>query len=216
MQETYVFCHGWGVDHHFWDPIKPYFSLKKCIYLDLGYFGKQNLSITKTNNEEFIGVAHSLGLTKLLNLRIKFKAIIGIQSFINFLGYDILLKQQRKYELETLEKFFLIQPKNCLSCFYNTNKLQIMKFNKTYMNTKLLYGDLKLLYNNFILPTQLPLLIIGALNDLVVPIKLIADNFAKHDNINFITYHDGNHNLCLNYSRNIFNDINNFVNYILK
>lgn len=215
MQETYVFCHGWGLDQHFWDPIKSYFTLKRCIYLDLGYFGTQNLDIPKNNNS-FIGIAHSLGLIKLLNLGIKFKAVIGIQSFINFLGHDILLSQKRKQELAVLEKSFLVNPKNCLSYFYKNNKLQNTKFNKAYINTTLLYRDLKILYNNFIIPNNLPLLIIGAINDLVVPVNLITDNFANHDNIDIIIHNNGHHNLCLDYGQNIYNNINTFLNNILK
>lgn len=212
MKETYIFCHGWGLDNNLWDPISTYFSSEKCIYLDLGYFGKQSLDIPQTNNTEFIGIAHSLGLIKLLTLNIKFKAIIGIQSFINFLGYDELLYKKRKPELETLEKNFLAHPKNCLSYFYKKNKLQNTKFNNVYINTKLLYKDLKILHHNFILPNKVPVLIIGALNDLVVPVNLIRDNFAKHANIDITIYNDGNHNLCLNYGQAIFNDINKFVN----
>ena len=38
----FVFCHGFGFDSSFWDPLRPYFSKMEAVYMDLGYFGEGN------------------------------------------------------------------------------------------------------------------------------------------------------------------------------
>lgn len=212
MQEIYIFCHGWGLDNHFWDPIRPYFSLKKCIYLDAGYFGEKNINLLNLNTQNvFIGIAHSMGLIKLLSLNIKFKAIIGIHSFINFLGFDYLLRQKRIYALQAMQQYFRLDPKKFLLYFYRKNKLQSAEFNKSSINNNLLLKELEQLYLSINLPKRTPTLILASRNDLVVPINLIADNFINNSNVNIIMHDNGWHNLCLEYSEFVFKKIINFL-----
>ena len=69
----FVFCHGFGFDATFWDPLRPYFAGTNAIYLDLGYFDKPFMTLYPDDSTDFIGIGHSLGLKKLMSLNIRFK-----------------------------------------------------------------------------------------------------------------------------------------------
>ncbi len=220
MKQCFIFCHGWATDIQFWNNIKNYFSLENIntIYLDLGYFGNSNSNllehIQQEKNTQFIGVGHSLGLIKLLSLNIKFKALIGLQSFINFLGNDSQLHKKRKLELILLKQQFNHDPISALKRFYQRASLHV-NFNQhnkyNFLNRNLLMQDLNLLSLNCTLDPDIPLLIIAAQDDVIVPPELILDNFSKLSNAVIDMLNIGQHGLGYQCSELIYRKIKSFA-----
>lgn len=217
-KECIIFCHGWAGNISFWDNLKLFFDNNvsnniEIQYLDLGYFGNNdsikqfsynNLSTYIHQNKQlkFIGIGHSIGLIKLLSLNIEFKALVGLQSFINFLGNDPLLNQKRKLEWLSLKQQFKHNPLDTLRSFYklanlnpsfienlcNKKELFNKKDQRYFLNENFLTQDLELLSLGFSLPKGVPTLIVGAMDDVIVPPVLIFDNFShlKHTKVDML------------------------------
>lgn len=210
MKSCFIFCHGWGFDQKFFEPlIKEYFSNTFCYCLDLGYFGRANLSIP--NNHTFIGVGHSLGFIKLASLNVKLTALIGIQAFINFLGFNPQLNKKRKFELNTMIKHFEISPIDTLRSFYK--RCGVHYAIAKHLNKTKLMQDLELLTATYQLPS-IPLLIISANNDAIVPSELVYDNFSKY--VKVITHNKGYHCLGLYERHFVHKQITIFLNGLTK
>lgn len=184
----FVFCHGFGFDQSFWTNLAPYFSEHKCTFLDLGYFNKQSL-ICEHNSKELIGIGHSLGFMKLLELNLPFKYLIGINSFTNFLGFEPLLRSKRQVELQLLQRSFTKNPIVTLQAFYKRCGLKPLETVKEAdLNLQSLQHDLQLLHD---LPSRhrlthsplIPTLIISADADVIVPRQIINDNFLHLANV---------------------------------
>ncbi len=235
MKQCIVFCHGWAGNVSFWANLKPFFDAENINtinfkYLDLGYFGNNhlikscsynNLSTYVQQNKQlhFIGVGHSIGLIKLLSLNIEFKALIGLQSFINFLGNDRLLNKQRKLEWLSLKQQFNHNSLDTLKNFYQLANLEptfikdlLNKKNQCYyLNKNLLIQDLELLSVNFALHNNIPVLIVGAIDDVIVPPELIFDNFAHLKNVKIDMLNTGRHSVGYRSAELIYQKIKFFL-----
>lgn len=213
MNDYFLFCHGWGVDHKFFDTlIHKYFLTHAHYCLNLGYFKEENRHLPKHSGS--IGIGHSLGLIKLASLPIKFKALIGIQSFINFLGFDLQLRTKRALALKTMARSFQTHPIETLHTFYKRCGIHLndyVTFNYNSMNKGKLMEDLSLLMETHELP-DLPLLIIGATDDPIVPTELIYDNFNK--DVKIVIHCKGEHGLGLREPHFVYEQIINFLNEI--
>ncbi|MGI2257352.1 aminotransferase class III-fold pyridoxal phosphate-dependent enzyme [Candidatus Cardinium hertigii] len=175
MKPLFIFCHGWGFDQQFFEPlIKEYFPTISCYSLDLGYFGNEKIEFP--TDQPFIGVGHSLGFIKLLSLKVKFTALIGIQAFINFLGFDPQLQKKRKLELKTMFNYFQSNPIDTLRSFHKRCGLDYT-LSKNFNTTKLIQ-DLGLLATTHPL-SPIPLLIIGAKNDTLVIFDEVMSGFGR-------------------------------------
>ena len=176
------FEHGWGLDGSYWDTLKHYFPKNFPDHIN-------------------IGIGHSLGLTKILlthqQTPLKFNALIGLNSFVNFLGFNSDLRQKRQHELLSLQKQFTLSPTRTLARFYKNAGIL---FNSSLIplpgNITSLNQDLNLLKESIILPNHIPVLILGSENDNIVPPELIHDNFSPHNNITLKFHHSGQHNLA--------------------
>ncbi len=190
----YIFCHGWGFDASFWNNLKPFFPDQNCFFLDQGYFSTPYLDLPDFKDHPIIGVGHSLGLAKLLELPIKFTALVGIQSFINFIGYSEKLAHRRSLELQAMIQFFKKNPEKTLLSFYEKcgASCDLEKFKMS--NFERLLNDLESLKLDYSLPTC-PILILGAKNDVIVSPELLLDNFEGKKNVTLIFHEQGFHNL---------------------
>ncbi len=192
MKFCLVFSHGWGFDKKFWNILGQKFSRDHCIFLDQGYFGQRELSIPDDGRTIFIGIGHSLGLIKLLELEVRFSALVAISGFLNFLGYGQPLYCKRSLELENMKRHFEIFPFKTLQSFYARCKVECQ--NISALDKELLRKDLNQLSLKFDLPKEIPLLVLSSKDDVVVPPELIRDNFKNAR----VFFHDkGGHGLNL-------------------
>ena len=141
-----------------------------------------------------IGIGHSLGLAKLLQLPIKFTVLVGIQSFTNFLGYSEKLAHRRGLELYAMIQFFKKNPEKTLLSFYEKCGVSCDVEKFKMINIEKLLNDLKSLKLDCILPAC-PTLILGAKNDPIVPPELLLDNFEDKKNVTLVFHDQGFHNL---------------------
>ena len=224
MRKCLIFCHGWGGTINFWNNLKNIFDLNlatnylniSTFFLDLGYFGNPIDSIPfellDDPELEFIGIGHSLGLIKLLNLNIKFKALIGLQSFINFLGIDLKLRVLRTKALNLLIKNFALDPLATLENFYRTIGFNNFRFNQQLQLDQFrLQKDLNLLSLEVQLKSNIPILIIGAKDDIIVPPALLLDNFSNYSSVEIKMLSDGGHGLGFKHPETIYNNITQFL-----
>ena len=175
----FVFCHGFGFDNNFWNQISCHFSQEHCSYLNRGYFANP-ISYQHLEGHEIIGIGHSLGLANLLTMNIKFKYLIGLNSFNNFLGSNPKVRKQRLIALRSIRKNLLINPCATLQHFYrNCGAAELSnKIDKQQLNLPLLLSDLRSLEHTHSLP-NIPTLILSSNDDIIVPTAIINDNFQS-------------------------------------
>lgn len=198
----YIFCHGWGFDQEYWKDLSRYFSPDECV------FNGENL--VKDKAVEYIGIGHSLGLIKLITLDIRFKAIVGIQGFVNFLGSNDFFRRKREILLRAMKRDFEIDSQKTLNNFYK--KCGILSQSKG--DKILLRKELDLLSRSFKIPRNIPILVIGAEDDPIVPPDLIWDNFQKAENVKVVFRPTGLHSLGANDCDFVFKKIMGLLNEI--
>jgi pimeloyl-[acyl-carrier protein] methyl ester esterase len=210
MKKCFVFCHGFGFDNTFWKNLAPYFSYESCLYIDLGYSGnKRILDFALSSEIELVGIGHSLGLIKLLSCNIKFKYLIGLNGFINFLGFKQEIRTTREVILNKLVNSFATWPVNTMLSFYKNCGLVAENEKISRLKTNLLMKDLEMLFFRFSLPPEVPVLIIGAKDDIIVPPSIIDDNFQKDVVVSM--FDKGAHGLGFFEAENVFNEISRFI-----
>ena len=175
----FVFCHGFGFDVHFWERIAEYFSKEKCSFINLGYFNHRE-DAEFSHEQRIIGVGHSIGLSKLISMYRHFDCLIGLNSFINFLGSDPAIYKTRQKEVKALRSRFLKEPDFTLRRFYSrcgaSALIECNDFSK--LNLDLILSDLQWLEKAYNLP-EVPTLILSADDDSVLPHTITSDNFSK-------------------------------------
>ena len=207
MKRCFVFCHGFAFDKSFWENLQPYFIKEECIFLDLGYFSEKYLPHLEQEDMEFIGIGHSLGLLKLLSLNIKFAYLIGLNSFVNFLGNEEKLHLKRAQELQILKNNFIAHPIATLKHFYRTCGVSIENSKIVYINKEPLLEDLEFIAKSFALQDESKTLIIGSKDDAIVPVQVTEDNFT-----NYILLDQGGHGLGVLQAEIIYQNIMSFLN----
>ena len=207
----FIFCHGFGFNYHFWDNLASYFVNGKCTFLDLGYFKEPSYCID-TLEGEIIGVGHSLGVLKLLKLQERFDCLIGLNGFVNFLGNDLCMRNKRQLELEILKKNFQKNPRITLKNFYKrcgvSSFTQFAKLEE--LDLEAVMSDLELLTLNFA-PPSIPMLIIAAKNDVIVPPEITHDNFPPYSNVEVDIIDKGQHGLGFLEASYVYKSIKEFV-----
>jgi len=214
-KRCFVFCHGFGFDATFWNPLRPFFSSMNTVYLDLGYFGEEPsslraersnpvvrstaldcfASLAKTQSIEYIGIGHSLGLMKLMSLNIPFKCLIGLHGFVNFLGFSEQLHRRRQRELMRLTAQFHVSPESTLNQFYQRTGVDFNLPTARILNQKRLLDDLALLAHPVPVPMGVPLLVLGSNDDKITPPELIEDNFGAHPHVSIEFINQAQHGL---------------------
>ncbi len=183
----FIFHHGWGYDNSYWENIVQLFVDYRCVFYDVGYF-ENNLFEPHEGMSDisWIGIGHSIGFIKLLEKnrtgKIKLSAVVGIQSFVNFLGNNTKLNKNRSMILEKMISAFKESPIEVLQEFRKNCAFPNINFNQ--INVDLLLQDLEMLKLNFLIPNDLNTLIIAGENDPIVDNLLIKDNFLDDNKIN--------------------------------
>lgn len=206
----FIFCHGWGFNSDFWLNLCENFKNFPYIFHNLDYFNEiptPARSPVVLENYNWVGIGHSLGFLKLLQLNFPLVAIIGLQGFTSFLGNDPLLHKTRNLYLQRMIKQFTNNHKKALDDFYQAcgmphNEILSGK-SKKFININKLLMDLNWLAEDHsnLLP-RFPCLILGSENDTIVPTAIIKDNFSIHPNIKQVIHPTAMH--CLGYAETDF------------
>jgi pimeloyl-[acyl-carrier protein] methyl ester esterase len=205
---TILFCHGFGFDPTYWANLSSCFSHTTPHFIDLGYFGHSFKP--KTLKEPLIGVGHSLGFLKLLEMDLPFTHLIGLNAFTDFLGEDPFLKDKREKELSLLKRNLLKSPHTTLKNFYTRCGLKLGDFkNPQILSLNALVKDLDFLKTAvFEKDFPCPTLIINTLDDVIVPKEITLENFSNKCTLTFLN--DGSHALGYKRTQEIDRHINTF------
>lgn len=207
----FIFCHGFGFDADFWKNISPYFAAEKCTYLDLGYFDAAAKDIPDDGGQR-IGIGHSLGLLKLLETNKKFDALIGLNSFVNFLGNEPNLRKKRLADLVLFKEYLEKSPIDTLDNFYQRCGIPHEDIKKQLdLHQNRLLADLDHLSMDVAVPKTIPMLIIGTLDDPITPSALLYDNFDNHSNVLIEILATGKHALGFLEAEKIYRRITSFL-----
>lgn len=211
MKRAFVFCHGFGFEPNFWQHLKPFFNQAAMFDIDLGYFDQDQQPELSATDTEWIGIGHSLGFIKLLESNIPFKALIGLNAFVNFIGQDEQLKKRRTIELKALRKQFKSSPKQALAAFYQRCGLSNHKPPTKPMHIERILQSLEHLSQQHRPVNHITTLIIGSQDDVVVPESLIHDNFLNTTNTEIIMLSKGGHALGLVSAELVYQHISIFL-----
>ena len=208
----FVFCHGFGFDTQFWERIAPYFSQEKCSFIDLGYFGNR-VDNTYLCNQRVIGIGHSVGLSKLISMYSNFDYLIGLNSFVNFLGSDQIERKKRQKELNALRLSFLKDSDSAIRNFYIRCDIEelIECTDFSNLNRDLILSEFEWLQKEYKLP-EVPTLILRSNDDLVVPHAITSDNFSKQQYIKIDSIMNGGHALGFRKPLEVYRKIMSFLN----
>ena len=209
--KCFVFCHGFGLDSSYWAYLRPYFVQEKTVYLDLGYFGQEQMTLFFDASLDYIGIGHSLGLMKLMSLNIPFKALIGLHGFLDFLGLNACLHRHRTLELAHLTRHVVRSPGVALSQFYQRAGLTFDGLVNGPINQKKLLDDLDSLLTSRAIPPSIPMLILGSSDDKIVPPALIEDNFSHHPQVRIEILNQAKHGLGYLKSEVVYQKIMRFI-----
>lgn len=206
-----VFCHGFAFDKNFWKELAPYFNDEYCcLFWNLGYFDDAEYPIPPEDAQEVIVIGHSYGLIKLLEAPFRKDAIISIQGFINFFGFGEWLKSVRIQEWKRMYSNFIENHTKALLRIYKLSKLKKVCILKQNINISNLEKDLNALTKVCNLP-DLPTLVLGSENDLIVPAQLLEDNFLMRKKVKIVFNNRGGHGLGLEEAEFVYKEIRTFL-----
>lgn len=195
----YLLCHGFGFSNGYWDNLLP--------YLDGEYeFWRDNFIVRE--GQAYVGIGHSLGFLKLNNSGIKFKALIGIQSFLNFCGNDPVRRKRLQKNLDRMIMQCKRDRDRLLEFFYSLCGYTGAGY--TGLNRELLIADLLLMKNRYE-HCGCPTLIIGSAGDAVVENWILQDDFAGHSNIKLRYIDHDHHTLGFDRPNEVFELIKGFL-----
>lgn len=182
FKTNYLFCHGFGFSDDYWDgfvQLLEHFSGEdncSCEFFDAKF--------TPDKNTEYIGIGHSVGFLKLNNFKrqnpkMRMKALVGLQGFLDFCGSDPAKRKTRIENLDKMIRVFGKNPENALrffwrACGYPTEGTAI----PTNLSKNELIADLELMKCSFA-HCSVPTLIIGSFEDTIVEPCVLFDNFCS-------------------------------------
>ncbi len=199
----YLLCHGFGFCNDYWKNLIPFLDHEYAFY---------DKDFTPSTENDYIGIGHSLGFLKLNNSRINFKALIGLQGFLNFCGEEIERKERLQKTLDRMTAKCLLDHKRFLKFFYSlcgySNSTDLSK-----IKPEQLLQDLELMRHSYT-HCNAATLIIGSKYDRVVEHAILLDNFENKMNIRLEYINNVNHTLGFHEAKNVFDLIKNFIEEI--
>lgn len=143
-------------------------------------------------DKPIIGIGHSLGLAKLLDLKLPFKALVSLAGFTHFCQSKAFQAGTPPRILARMQAKFSLNPEQVLADFYAscgyTGPLSVA----APMNLELLQHDLCRLMTLAVDLPEIPLLAIAAESDQVCPLP------SQQAQFNQITIIQGNHHFPQN------------------
>lgn len=217
--ELLVFFNGFGACFGYWKKLVENIKDFDIVLLSEDYFNtKKDVPEHELEKifkgREIIGIGHSLGYSKLLQLNEKYsffnlKKIVCVEGFANFLSSVPFVNCVRKFSLDAMIAGYKINPYMTLFMF------QIMcgDFGATFaedFNMDILLKDLDALNYAVDIP-DVPHLILSSLDDPIIPFYVIENNFRKTKN-SVIKYSFGSSHLLGMYNaKYVAEEIQNFI-----
>lgn len=214
MKKCFVFCHGFGFDGSFWNKLIPFFSGDFCVSLDLGYFGKHQKLPFIDNNTCLIGIGHSLGFVKLLELEKKPDCLIGLNAFINFLGNNLNLYKKRYKELQSMKYSFMKYPYLTLKRFYQRCGIPNQTDSLLKLKKEKIKKDFHSFFKAFSITENVPTLLLGSKDDPVISTEVIEDNFVCYNNVTIQILDQGKHALGFLEAEEVHKRIKSFLHAV--
>lgn len=177
-----VWSHGWGFNADFFTPLCQALPKFHHNILDWGYFGKPHIP-TLDLHKPIIGIGHSLGLAKLLDLKLPFTALVSLAGFTHFCQSRAFQAGTPLRVLARMEEKFILNPQQVLADFYVSCGYKAFPFVAQPLNLQLLQQDLSQLRTLSIDLPKIPLLAIAGKSDRVCP---LSQQQAQFDPITII------------------------------
>lgn len=198
MNFKYILCHGFGFSEQYWKNLIPLLDGEVIFFRE---------GLQFKDNEDYIGIGHSNGFTKLNNSGINFKYLIGLQGFLNFCGGNPKMQLVRKSNLDKMIKNFKINTTEALKEFYKICGCHELEIPET-VDQEYLINELELMKKSY-LHCGVKTTIIGSSEDRIVPISLIEDNFINIEGVKIMCIDGIGHSLGFHNSEIVLKTIKN-------
>lgn len=188
-----IFQHGWGFDNSFFTDLRKHLS-----------------EFDSLNSENRIGIGHSLGFNKLLEMSDNWSGLISISGFVRFVQTE-----KTRDSLTKMIAAFKKDPIVVLKSFYKNCGINFPLIYNDHdkLNKELLLKDLENLStidNTYLLQKmKCPILALHAIDDKIVNYKETEYDFYSHK---FVKHTTGNHALGLNQVEWCAQEIRKFIN----
>ncbi len=174
------FCHGWGFDPDFWEPLLPSFSDYPILRWNLGYFGEKSQPLPDSSADRWIAIGHSVGFRKLMESPVDWAGVVCIQGFYDFLGSEPRMRKIRQRSLQKMTADWIQNRNLVLQGFYetcgipSTNSLHLPpSWNALEVDLQALVTPSRLTF-----PLTSPHRVLGSRDDLVVPPSLMESEWG--------------------------------------
>lgn len=199
---SYLLCHGFGFADNYWKNLEP--------FLDDDYeFWHEDFC--PNPRRIYVGIGHSIGFLKLNNSGIKFKALIGLQGFLNFCGTDTESVNARKENLDRMIELCSQKTRDFLQFFYKAcgypEKIP------EYISMEKLIADLNMMKFSY-LHCGAPTLIVGSHSDKIVEPSILRNNFSCEKMVQLKYINGVPHNLGYSKPKETFDVIKNFLKHV--
>ncbi len=170
MISQIIWSHGWGFDASFFKPLCHALPEYDHLIIDWGYFSQKHLP-EPCADQPLIGIGHSLGFAKLLELDFLFSRLISLGGFNHFCQTDKFKEGMPQRVLQRMQTKFQQKPQQVLAdfqilCGYTHPILPVESINE-----KLLQADLDKLMTVALPLPSIPCLAIAGLADQVCPLS---------------------------------------------
>ena len=174
------FCHGWGFDPHFWEPLLPSFSNYPILRWNLGYYGEKSLPLPDSSADRWIAIGHSVGFRKLIESPVDWSGAVCIQGFYDFLGSEPRMRKIRQRSLEKMISDWYQNRNRVLQNFYETCGLASANFPTPPPSWSVLEVDLQTLAipSRMSFPPSSPHRVLGSRENRVVPPSLMESEWG--------------------------------------
>lgn len=159
-----IWSHGWGFNAPFFTPMRSTLSGYNHFVIDWGYFSNPQ-PVMPRSDQPLIGIGHSLGFAKLLELGLSFDGLISLGGFTRFCQADDFKAGMPHRILQRMQTGFQLNPHRVLADFYTSCGYDALPHSVELMNIGLLQEDLqKLMRVTQTLPS-VPFLAIAGVTD---------------------------------------------------
>lgn len=200
---TYLLCHGFCFCNDFWKNLIPLLDYKYEFYDSV---------FIPDNSEDYIGIGHSLGFLKLNNSGIKFKALVGLQGFLDFCSSEHNRRAILQNTIDRMIASYKKNPRKFVDFFYSLCGY-MNKPNYHVVLKQNLVDDLELMKNVY-QHCGVRTLIIGSIYDKVLDNSIILDNFENLQNVELSYINTVNHTLGFSEAEKTFKLIRKFIEKI--